>query len=181
MQIINFDNIDYLAQGNLRQKAAYAALNENKILDSLKSYQPLLVGTIPINIDIPGSDLDIICHYKDEGNFELTLRKHFSSFPGFQISHSIINGLKTIICNFTIGTWPVEVFGQKLPTKQQNGYLHMIAEFRLLELYGETLRKKVIELKEQGFKTEPAFATVLGIDGNPYLELLKASIINIEY
>jgi len=31
----------------------------------------------------------------------------------------------------------------------------------------------VIRLKEKGFSTEEAFCTLLGIEGDPYIELLK--------
>jgi hypothetical protein len=39
--------------------------------------------------------------------------------------------------------------------------------------YLETLGQQVIKLKKQEFKTEPAFATALGIEGDPYWELRK--------
>jgi hypothetical protein len=33
--------------------------------DGLAPYNPVLAGTIPLGVDIPGSDLDIICHADD--------------------------------------------------------------------------------------------------------------------
>lgn len=67
----------------------------------------------------------------------------------------------------------MEIFGQPVPTKQQMGYRHLIAEHKLLMKHGETFRQKIIKLKKQGYKTEPAFAKALGLKGDPYLELLK--------
>ncbi|MGV2488720.1 UNVERIFIED_CONTAM: DUF4269 domain-containing protein, partial [Bacillus mycoides] len=58
---MNFDNIEYLQHGNNRQRQAYSILTNNQILSKLKQFDPILVGTIPINIDIENSDLDIIC------------------------------------------------------------------------------------------------------------------------
>ena len=52
----------------------------------------------------------------------------------------------------------------------------MIIEYDLLNKYGETFRQQIIQLKRKGYKTEPAFCKALGIEGNPYLELLKYEI-----
>jgi hypothetical protein len=49
----------------------------------------------------------------------------------------------------------------------------MLIEHRLLLKHGEAFKNKVIELKQNGLKTEPAFAKLLGIEGDPYEELLK--------
>jgi len=49
----------------------------------------------------------------------------------------------------------------------------MVIEYQLLVKHGSVCREKIIELKKQGFKTEPAFAFLLGLKGNPYEELLK--------
>ncbi|MRX78845.1 DUF4269 domain-containing protein, partial [Pedobacter petrophilus] len=58
---MKFDDIKYLQFGNTRQQQAYAALMNNKILSKLIKFNPILVGTIPINIHLENSDLDIIC------------------------------------------------------------------------------------------------------------------------
>jgi hypothetical protein len=49
----------------------------------------------------------------------------------------------------------------------------MITEYRILLEKGEAFRSQIVELKRQGMKTEPAFALLLGLEGDPYLELLK--------
>ncbi len=173
MEIINFDKIDHLALGNIRQKAAYTILHQHKIMELLALYQPLLVGTIPIGVDIDGSDLDIICNYSNAANFENALKDAFSRYPNFQVKQKIIAGSEAILCNFNINNWPIEIFGAQLATKLQKAYLHMVVEYQLLQQYGETLRQQVVELKKQGIKTEQAFAIALGIKGDPYVELLS--------
>jgi len=66
--MINFLDISYLQLGNERQKKAYQVLTDNEIIEKLAPYHPILVGTIPINIDIENSDLDIIFEVSDKMN-----------------------------------------------------------------------------------------------------------------
>jgi hypothetical protein len=49
----------------------------------------------------------------------------------------------------------------------------MITEFRILQLRGEEFRHDIIALKKSGLKTEPAFASLLGLSGDPYEALLN--------
>lgn len=37
-------------------------MSQYQIMEILQEFDPILVGTFPINIDIETSDLDIICH-----------------------------------------------------------------------------------------------------------------------
>jgi len=46
-------------------------------------------------------------------------------------------------------------------------------EFQILEKEGEAFKHKIIALKKQGVKTEPAFAKVLDLVGDPYEAILK--------
>ena len=52
----------------------------------------------------------------------------------------------------------------------------MIIEYKILELHGEVFRQEIIKLKSKGLKTEPAFAKLLGLVGNPYEELLNYKV-----
>lgn len=72
-----------------------------------------------------------------------------------------------------IENWPIEFFGQNKPTTEQNGYLHMIIEDRMLSLYGKKFKEQIIQLKSTGMKTEPAFAKILRLEGDPYLRILE--------
>jgi len=49
----------------------------------------------------------------------------------------------------------------------------MLIEHKLLSTKGEKFRQDIIDLKNQGYKTEPAFAKLLGLGGDAYEELLK--------
>lgn len=166
-----FDNIEYLKFGTERQKQAFFLLTEHEILSKLKAYSPILVGTIPINIDIENSDLDIICYWKDKDKFINTLKEAFRDQQDFKINENSLNN--SVIANFVLYDFEIEVFGQNIPTKEQFAYRHMIIENELLEKNGIDFRNQIIELKKQGYKTEPAFAVALELTGNPYIELLK--------
>lgn len=169
--MINFLDISYLQSGNERQQKVYQVLTDNQILEKLSPYHPILVGTIPINIDIENSDLDIICHVSDKDEFIDQLNRLFKHQKGFFISESAtFNAIKA---TFLMGGFEIEIFGQNIPTTQQNAYRHMLIEHKLLSTNGEKFRQDIIDLKNQGYKTEPAFAKLLGFEGNAYEELLK--------
>ncbi|MDQ1140198.1 DUF4269 domain-containing protein [Pedobacter agri] len=171
---LNFLDIAYLENGNERQKNAYQVLTENGILEKLNCFTPILVGTIPINIDIESSDLDIICYAPNQENFIQSLNYNFGKENQFIISkNTTFNSVKA---NFFTADFEIEIFGQNIPTQQQNAYRHMLIEYKILLEKGEDFRLRVIELKRQGYKTEPAFAKLLGLRGDPYEELLKLKL-----
>jgi hypothetical protein len=170
---MTFENIEYLRDGNDKQKAVYRTLTDNYILDKLRLFSPLLTGTIPINLDIDESDLDIICCWKIKDEFIYTLTKEFSQFDRFTVSEQKINGYETILAHFHLDKFEIEIFGQSRPTKEQESFRHMIIEYGIIKTRGESFRQEIVRLKKEGLKTEPAFGKLLGLEGNPYEELLK--------
>ncbi|WP_447637601.1 DUF4269 domain-containing protein [Flavobacterium microcysteis] len=171
--MIDFLTIEYLKSGNSRQHEAYQTLTQHTVLEKLSGYSPVLVGTIPICIDIPSSDLDIACYWTDKVSFYNQVKINFGKETGFQISETVINGRETIISSFILDNFEIEIFGQDIPVEKQYGYRHMLIEHKVLEQQGESFREKIRKLKEQGYKTEPAFALLLDLNGNPYEALLE--------
>lgn len=169
----DFTNIEYLKSGNTKQRKAFEMLTENNILDVLKAYDPILAGTIPININIESSDLDIVCYAKDLKVFSDFIIDQFGENEEFTIWERGEGELKAAVASFIIEGFDVEIFGQNVPSKEQQAYRHMVIEYQFLEKYGEAFRGKVIALKQMGYKTEPAFAKLLGLEGDPYLALLN--------
>ena len=49
----------------------------------------------------------------------------------------------------------------------------MIIEHKILAAHDNDFKTEIIKLKQAGLKTEPAFARLLGLDGDPYEALLK--------
>lgn len=173
---MDFRNIKYLKEGNDKQRLAYSALKDNAILDILHKYDPILVGTIPICIDIETSDLDIICCFKNKLEFIEVLEHYFGSYEKFSLREIDTSNANAVVCNFYCNGMEIEVFGQVLPTLQQAAYRHMLIEYKILQEKGEDFREQIITLKKQGYKTEPAFALLLGLEGNPYKALLDLEI-----
>ncbi|HUD95277.1 DUF4269 domain-containing protein, partial [Sphingobium sp.] len=91
--------------------------------------------------------------------------------PGFTLRRS--DDLNAIICGFVAHGWEFEIFGQPIPVAQQHGWRHYEIERRLLTLGGEAMRDAIMALREQGLKTEPSFARLLGLSGDPYAALLE--------
>ena len=169
----DFTNIKYLRRGNERQKRAYAELTKLSIFEHLQDFKPILTGTIPIGVDLPESDLDIICQCSNHLKFTETLNSLYSNKKNYQVRTSSWNDLESTIATFQSGEFEVEIFGQDCPTKNQNAYRHMIIEHRILNSEDDKFKAEIIQLKQEGLKTESAFARALGLHGNPYEELLK--------
>ncbi|ANF49621.1 hypothetical protein A0O34_03245 [Chryseobacterium glaciei] len=170
--MIDFTKLDYLKDGNDKQKRVYEVLTKYRIFEKLSNYSPILAGTIPIEIDIEGSDLDIICEVKNEAGFLNVLNQILPQGIDFKIETNISNNENCIILNCILEEFPIEIFGQNTPTTEQNAYQHMIAEYKILQEKGEDFKQKIIELKKKGIKTEPAFGLLMNFE-NPYEDLLK--------
>lgn len=169
----DFTNINYLKHGNIKQQNAYKVLKNLDIFNVLKKFDPILVGTIPINIDIENSDLDIACEVQDFKEFQKLVEDRYSMHHKFHISNNSTDNEIILTVNFYVEGIEIEIYAQSLNSCKQNGYRHMVVEDRILRLGGERTREEIVILKKSGLKTEPAFARYLGIDGNPYDELLK--------
>lgn len=165
-------DLSYLRDGTPRQRAAFAVLAELDLMRRLAAFGPVLVGTIPIDVDIETSDLDILCHAPDLAAFEAEIRAQFGGEQGFRLERSDRHRPPAVVAGFERSGFAIELFGQDRPAVEQHGYRHMVAEARLLALGGEPARAAIRALKRSGLKTEPAFAQVFGLPGDPYQALL---------
>lgn len=174
--MIDFTSIEYLKAGNERQQRAYEVLTKHRVFPKLKPYSPVLAGTIPIGIDIESSDLDIICEvdlrFEEDFLDDIMFSRLIPTDVEVKVENILVNGEKSIVLNFMLEEFPIEIFGQNKPSLAQNAYRHMMAEYRILRDKGEEFKQKIIELKKQGIKTEPAFGMLLNLE-NPYKDLLK--------
>lgn len=169
----NWGDIAYLLDGAARQRAAYETLIRLGIFEVLDRYTPLLVGTIPIDIDVPGSDLDIICEADDLQAFAEDVEWAYGTEREFRLWRRRIRGIPSVVATFLFEEFPIEVFAQPQPVTSQNAYRHMMVEARLLEIGGPAAQRAIRRLKREGMKTEPAFAHYFDIQGDPYQALLE--------
>lgn len=158
----------------LSTETVRAILDEVRIFESLEAFDPRWVGSIPLDIHGPGADADICC--SANGNldgFEAFLRSEFGGLSDASVSPNQHAGEASVIAKFSLGDLPVEIYGRNRPVETHESYIHWLAEHRLLDLAGDRLLEDVRVTKAAGLKTEPAFAQVLGLGGDPYSELLK--------
>ncbi|MCM1989364.1 DUF4269 domain-containing protein [Oceanirhabdus seepicola] len=173
-------NIKYLYSGSRKQKSAYDVLIKTNIFEILKGYDPILIGTIPIEIDIEKSDLDIACEVYDFDKFEQLVQNSFGNYNDFSINRMIYYDKEVFVANFFVDEFEIELYAEALSVEKQNGYRHMIIENRILNFGGSKVKDIIIKYKNNGLKTEPAFAKYLNLSGNPYDELLKFESVGDE-
>lgn len=172
---VNFKELTYLKFGNQKQQEVYKILTELQLMEKLREFDPILVGTIPLAIDLPESDLDVICYVSDLRQFREVIIERLGDTHKLHFSYSTNNEIENMVIQFTYKEWSFELFAQPIPTALQNGYRHMVVEHRILSILGDGARHSIIKLKRSGIKTEPAFAKLLGLDGDPYEHLLILS------
>jgi hypothetical protein len=169
----DFAIIDYLKSGSPMQRHGHRALTSSAVLSDLAAYQPLLAGTLPLNLFTPQSDLDILCYAPVLSAFTGDLQTYGRTKDRFRLRQTVIGGVPTVIGQFRFMAFDFEIFGQPVPIKEQAGYRHLVVEHRLLAKHGASLFEEVLRLKMAGIKTEPAFAHVLQLPGDPYQALLR--------
>ena len=78
-------DIGYLQTGNAKQRRVFKVLTEFRVLEKLWAFDPILVGTIPISVDIDSSDIDLICSWSDKQTFRAVLEKEFGALAHFNL------------------------------------------------------------------------------------------------
>lgn len=167
----HFLSLAYLREGTPRQRAAAAALAKLGVFETLASFGPLLAGTIPLDVDLPASDLDVLCEAYDLDAFIAAAWAGFSHHDGFACHRAEHQGLPAAVVRFRAEGFAFELFGQPLPAAQQQAFLHLLAEARLLHAGSSEDRAAIRALKQEGLKTEPAFGERFALPGDPYLSL----------
>ena len=175
----NWHDIEYLASGTETQQRAHRALTQLHILTVLAPYDATLVSTVCNDIDIPGSDLDIICHTSDHAHFIREVTRFFGRMPGFNVTKHNTKPPAVVIQFFTDG-FEFEIFAQDIPIPGQNAFRHMTQTNRVLTIGGPPWRSAIRTLKLQGMKTEPAVAKLLGLVGDPYSAVLALENVSDE-
>lgn len=147
------------------------ALEESGVLERLAAFDPRIAGTFPLGLDLPGSDIDVVCHAADLDAFADAVWRCFAGCEGFAL-WQWTRAPHAVIAGFRLAGVPFEIFGSPEPVDEQAGWRHFVVEQNLLELGGAALSQAVRAERARGAKTEPAFANVLGLAGDPYAAML---------
>ena len=154
-------------------------LEELDLLAHLAAYRPVVIGTPPLGIAVASSDIDIACCADDIDAFEEFADGRFGHLEEFARRNLVAHGEAAMLVSFRYGGWEIELFCQAVDVEQQWGVRHFRIEKRLLDMEPH-LRGEVQALKEKGVKTEPAFATILQLAGDPYEAVLALENLSVD-
>lgn len=160
----DFFDITYLSKGSTIQQAGYRAIISSGVLNLLKDFNPVIVGTLPLDLFTYSSDIDIICYAPDLEKLQPLLR---------EATRKQLGGVDSVIASFEHDKFEFEIVGQPVQVTEQVAFRHMMTEWNILSANDNAFKAKIMELKRKGIKTEPAFAQVLGLQGDPYQALLN--------
>ncbi|MFV3075265.1 DUF4269 domain-containing protein [Niveispirillum fermenti] len=166
-----------LATGSADQRRAHAVLARHRPFDRLDGFDTGLAGTFPLDIAVPGSDLDILVHAPDPAGLAPLVDAAFGGQALYARRLIMAADGPALVAGFLLDGLPLEIFAQGQPVARQAGWRHMLVEARLLAL-APGLRGEIRALKAAGMKTEPAFCHLLGLTGDPYAAL--ASLENLD-
>ncbi|WP_206685331.1 DUF4269 domain-containing protein [Bradyrhizobium uaiense] len=107
-----------------------SAVTSSAVMELLKPFDPRVVGTLPLGLAVPGSDIDIVCHAPDPDLFADAVWTHYQSADDF-ILYRWVSGTRPAIARFVLDGWPFELFGDQDPVEQQRGWIHFEVERRL--------------------------------------------------
>jgi predicted metalloenzyme YecM len=147
-------------------------LKKSELFSLFKEYNPCISGTRPLGIHLLNSDLDILLTSEESEEF---IDKSYRSFGNLkQYSQRITEhqGLKSVVINFEFEGLPIELFCQNKSVYRQQANQHFLIEGRLLKIFGNPLKQQILDLKEKGMKTEPAFEKLLNLP-EPYKSLIE--------
>ncbi|MEM1404828.1 MAG: DUF4269 domain-containing protein [Pseudomonadota bacterium] len=142
------------------------------LMEKLAPYDPIVIGTPPLGIDGPESDIDIACTATSLEQFAKEASDLLSGAGPVTVKQITKLEDPAVTASLKAQSWDIEIFAQSLPTAQQWGVRHFLIEQRLLALH-KKVRKRIKSIRGQGMKTEPAFAALLELPGeDPYAALL---------
>jgi hypothetical protein len=147
-------------------------IEELEIMRHLAEFTPVAIGTPPLGLATDASDIDVACTSPDFDRFAAVVLPAFHRMEAFAIRHVDHLAAPAAVASFKAMGWEIELFCQKIATDHQWGVRHFRVQARLLAL-GPHLKEAVMRLKREGLKTEPAFAKVLLLSGDPYVALLE--------
>ena len=174
----NWRRLDYLAQGNPRQRSAHALLTSGLWGELQRLCQDIaLVSTVTIGLDKPGSDLDLVCQHPDPA--ALAARLRVQGWQGRERSKEV-----WVLEQTRRGPdgqeWPLELYVTPSPIETLHGWRHLSLMAALLEHFGHDFYQAVLRLRrDANLKGEAAICQLLNLPGDPYLALLTLEGVDL--
>lgn len=166
-------NVSKLEAPKMERRIPYTQAAERvALVTRLRDWNWAIVGTPPLGLDGPDSDIDVVCEVDDFETFSAAMWRSFSHFDNFAV-WQWISDTRSVVTRFDAEDWTFEVFASQGPIQDQKAWRHFAVEKRLLAIGGNDFLKAVRMARSRGLKTEPAFAAVLHLPGNPYEALLR--------
>lgn len=181
---LTIQTLDVLQQGTTRQRDAFKCITEYHFLSSLAEFRGVLVSTVALGIYTSQSDLDLICEAHDLDYFSRRVREMYAGFSEFK-EVKTPNPEQSRCYSFRCDDFEIEIFGSRVRLEDQFGYRHYLAMARLINIGGDVFRDKLQKAKLSGMKTEPAIASILGLEGDPYesvaglVEMTEGELLNL--
>lgn len=151
-----------------RRIAAAEALAQSRVLEALAPYSPTVVSTIWVGLDLPESDINMVCCFKCRSQFERRLIETLGGLKDFTLSSS----KEALIARATLGAFPLEIYGSNVAISEQVAFRHYQVMQRLTFLSSADFSNRVRAYKTEGLKTEPAIAAVLNLQGEPFAAVM---------
>lgn len=167
---------DLLQNGSNAQRAAARAVSELAVFQTLAAHAPVIAGSYPLDLQTDASDIDVLATARDLPAFLEMAGRAFGAQTGFRSRLAEIHSIESVVINFNYGCFPFEIFAQRRPVLEQDGFLHLVAEYRLLALADARFFETVRAFRFTGQKTEPAFCAALGVSEDPYAYLRKLAV-----
>ena len=150
------------------------ALRRLEIHRNLEPFDPRVATTLGTGLETPRSDIDVVCRTGDPEAFLEHVAERYGMHRNFRVSVLILPALASV--SLTISSplgkrLEVEIYAVDEPTEAQPAVVHARAHARLLRSGGLSLAEETRHLKLAGYSTEEAFASVLELPGDPYVQL----------
>ncbi|MBS7544434.1 DUF4269 domain-containing protein [Ancylobacter oerskovii] len=131
--------------GTSSKPGARSALAVTGLMHRLAVFDPRVVGTPPLGLDLAGSDIDIACHAPEPD--ARVMWDHFRGEQHFSLRRWRGAG-RPVVASFTCAGWPLGIFAAPQLVAGQAGWRHFHLE-RRLPTPGGGLRAAVMAHRQQ--------------------------------
>ncbi len=87
------------------------AVAECDVLGVLAAFDPRIAGTPPLGLDLPGSDIDVLCFAPDAHAFTDTVWRYFSNAVAFSVKQ-LLRAPRPVVASFEVAGWRIELYGE---------------------------------------------------------------------